>query len=144
LPDLNATLNATSAVLLVLGLVAIKRGRRELHGWIMRAAVLVSAAFLVSYLVYHFVVVPRIGETRFRGTGALRTAYLTMLASHVVLAIVIVPLVLRTLWLAQRQRFEAHRRIARWTWPLWMYVSVTGVLVYLALYVWNPPAGGPG
>ena len=81
---------------------------------------------------------------RFRGAGALKVAYLAMLASHVVLAVAIVPLVLRTLWLAHRERWEAHRRIARWTWPLWMYVSVTGVLVYLALYVWNPPAGGLG
>jgi putative membrane protein len=103
----------------------------------------VSAAFLVSYLVYHFVVVPQIGETRFGGTGALKTAYLVMLASHIVLAIAIVPLVLRTLWLAHEERFEAHRRLARWTWPLWMYVSVTGVLVYLALYVWNPLGSAP-
>jgi protein SCO1/2/putative membrane protein len=136
LPLVNATLNGTAAVLLVLGLAAIKSGRRELHGWIMRAAFLVSAAFLASYLWYHFVVIAETGPTRFRHEGWPKTAYLALLASHVVLAVVNLPMVLRTLWLAHRERWPAHRRLARWTFPLWMYVSVTGVLVYLCLYVW--------
>jgi uncharacterized membrane protein YozB (DUF420 family) len=102
----------------------------------MRAAFLVSAAFLASYLWYHFVVIAETGPTRFRHEGWPKTAYLALLASHVVLAVVNLPMVLRTLWLAHRERWPAHRRLARWTFPLWMYVSVTGVLVYLCLYVW--------
>ena len=138
LPLLNACLNGTAAVLLLAGLIAIRSGRRELHARLMIAALAVSAAFLVSYLTYHFVV--STGPTRFRGEGWVRTAYLAMLATHVVLAAAVVPLALRTVFLARRERFEAHRRWARVTFPIWMYVSVTGVLVYLALYVWNPPA----
>lgn len=141
LPLLNACLNATAAVLLVAGLVAIRAGRREGHRRIMLAATLVSALFLASYLVYHFGV--QAGQpTPFRRGGALRTAYYAMLASHVVLAMVDLPLILRTLWLAWREDWARHRRLARWTWPIWFYVSVTGVLVYLALYHWNAPATG--
>ena len=136
LPLVNATLNGTAAVLLVLGLAAIRSGRRELHGRIMRAAFLVSAAFLASYLWYHFVVIAETGPRRFRHDGWPKKAYLALLLSHVVLAVVNLPMVLRTLWLAHRERWPAHRRLARWTFPLWMYVSVTGVLVYLCLYVW--------
>jgi uncharacterized membrane protein YozB (DUF420 family) len=106
----------------------------------MLTALVVSTAFLASYLTYHFVVVPRTGPTRFRGTGWVRTAYFAMLASHVVLAVSVVPLALRTVFLARRGRFESHKRWARVTFPIWMYVSVTVVLVYLVLYVWNPPA----
>jgi protein SCO1/2/putative membrane protein len=140
LPKLNASLNAAAAVLLGAGLVAIRRGRRELHGRVMSAAFLVSAVFLACYLYYHLVVIPaQGGPVRFRGTGWTRPAYLALLATHVVGAIVNLPMVLRTLWLARRARWEDHRRWARRTFPLWMYVSVTGVLVYLALYTWNPP-----
>jgi uncharacterized membrane protein YozB (DUF420 family) len=139
LPLLNACLNATSGILLLAGLAAIKSGRRELHERLMLAALLVSAAFLASYLYYHFVVAT--GMTRYRGTGWSRTAYYAMLASHVVLAMAVVPLALRTVYLAYRERFDAHKRWARVTYPIWLYVSVTGVLVYLTLYVWNPPAG---
>jgi uncharacterized membrane protein YozB (DUF420 family) len=139
-PLANACLNAGSAVLLVAGFAAIKAGRRELHARLMVAASIVSAAFLASYLWYHFVVIPEVGVTRYRGAGRWRTAYYAMLASHVVLAAVDLPLVLRTLWLARKERWDAHRRWARWTFPIWLYVSVTGVLVYLVLYVWQPPA----
>ena len=137
LPFLNACLNATSAVLLLAGLAAIKGGRRELHARLMVAASLASAAFLASYLWYHFVVAT--GMTTYRGDERWRSAYYAMLASHVVLAAVDLPLILRTLWLAWRERWDAHRRWARWTFPIWLYVSVTGVLVYLVLYVWQPP-----
>lgn len=141
LPLLNACLNGTSAVLLVAGLLAIQSERRTLHERLMYSAALASGAFLASYLYYHFVVIPELGVTRFRGTGAWKTAYYVMLASHVVLAAVNLPMVLRTLWLAHKERWEAHKRMARWTFPIWLYVSVTGVLVYFALYVWKPAEG---
>jgi uncharacterized membrane protein YozB (DUF420 family) len=141
LPLVNAWLNGLSAVLLVAGFVAIKRGRRVAHERWMKAAFALSATFLASYLYYHFVVLdPAQGPTRFQGTGAWRTAYLALLLSHTILAAVNLPLVLRTLWLAHRERWEAHKRLAKITFPIWLYVSVTGVLVYLALYVWSPPA----
>jgi uncharacterized membrane protein YozB (DUF420 family) len=139
LPTVDAACNAASCAFLVAGLVAIKSGRRALHARLMLSAVAASAVFLVCYLYYHFVVVPEIGHVPFRRTGWVRTAYFVMLASHVALAIVMLPLILRTLWLAHRERWPAHRRWARWTFPIWLYVSVTGVLVYLALYRWNPP-----
>ena len=139
LPLLNACLNATSGILLLAGLVAIKTGRRGLHEGLMLSALLVSAVFLASYLYYHYVVAT--GMTPYRGTGWSKTAYYVMLATHVVLAMAVVPLALRTAYLAYRGRFETHRRWARVTFPIWLYVSVTGVLVYLTLYVWNPPAG---
>ena len=140
LPLLNACLNASSAVCLLLGLAAIKGGRRKLHERAMVAASILSGCFLASYLYYHFVVIPEVGVTKFRGEGALRTGYYAMLASHVLLAIVNLPMVLRTLWLAHRERWDAHRRLAKITFPIWLYVSVTGVLVYLVLYVWQAPA----
>lgn len=141
IPLLNACLNGTSGVLLLAGLAAIRTGRRKLHERLMISALFVSAAFLASYLYYHFVVVPEVGLTRFHGAGRWKAAYYAMLATHVVLAVVVVPLALRTVFLARRARFDAHKRWARITFPIWLYVSVTGVLVYLALYVWNPPAG---
>lgn len=139
-PLQNAVLNATSAILLVAGLVAIKSGRRVAHERLMKAATVTSALFLAGYLYYHFEVQSELGATPFRREGALKTAYLVMLASHVVLAIVNVPLVLRVLWLAHAERWDDHKKLAKLTFPVWMYVSVTGVLVYLALYVWNGPA----
>jgi uncharacterized membrane protein YozB (DUF420 family) len=141
LPLLNACLNATSGILLLAGLAAIKSGRRVLHERLMLAALAVSSAFLASYLYYHLIVERQTGPTRFHGTGGVRTAYLVMLTTHVILAVTVVPLALRTVFLARRERFEAHKRWAKVTFPIWMYVSVTGVLVYLTLYVWNPPAG---
>ena len=140
LPALNALLNGSAGVLLVLGLALVKRGHRRAHAKVMVAAFLVSAAFLASYLWYHFVVVPEVGHTRFRGQGGWRIAYWVLLASHVLLAMVNLPMVLRTLWLAHREDWARHRRLARWTWPIWLYVSVTGVLVYLALYRFPAPA----
>ncbi len=140
LPKLNAILNATAAGLLVLGLIAVLRGKKHLHGKLMGAAFAVSCVFLASYLYYHLVVIPaQGGPIAYRGQGGLRTLYLVILATHVVLAIVNLPLVLRVLYLARRGRWEAHRRLGWITWPIWMYVSVTGVVVYLMLYPWNPP-----
>ena len=112
--------------------------RREQHARLMRAAFLVSAAFLACYLYYHFAVA-RGQPTRFHRTGLARTAYLALLLSHTLLAVVNLPMVLRTLWLAHRQDWERHRRLARWTFPIWLYVSVTGVLVYVVLYHFNAP-----
>ncbi len=137
LPLQNAWLNGTSAVLLVAGLVAIKADRRILHEWLMKAAFVASAAFLAGYLYYHFVVQRTMPFNR---TGLVHTAYLVMLASHVLLAVVNLPLVLRVLWLAHKERWIEHKKLAKITFPIWLYVSVTGVLVYLALYTWNPPA----
>lgn len=129
-PALNATLNATSAVLLVLGYRWIKRKRVGAHTVCMLAALAVSALFLGSYLLYH----ARVGSVRFPGTGWIRPVYFALLSSHTILAIAIVPLIARTVFLAIRRRFAEHQRIARWTLPLWLYVSITGVIVYLMLY----------
>lgn len=144
LPLVNAILNGSAAVLLLLGYRAIRGGRREVHARFMVAAFAVSALFLGSYLYYHFVVVPRIGHTEFHATGLLHTLYLLMLFSHIVLAVANLPMILSTFWLAHRQAWERHRRLARWTFPVWLYVSVTGVLVYLCLYVFNPEAPAKG
>jgi uncharacterized membrane protein YozB (DUF420 family) len=137
LPAVNATLNGAAAVLLVAGLVAIKAGLRERHRKLMVAAFAVSAAFLACYVYYHFAIAAG-KPTQFHGTGWARGAYLALLLSHTVLAAVNLPMVLRTLWLARRERFDAHRRLARWTFPIWLYVSVTGVAVYVVLYHLNP------
>lgn len=135
LPHLNALLNATSGVLLLAGFIFIRRRRIKSHLRCMTAALAVSSAFLVSYLVYH----AHQGSTRFAGQGLIRPVYFTILLTHMVLAVVIVPLVAVTLWRAWRGDFARHRRIARWTFPLWLYVSVTGVVVYLLLYQLYPP-----
>ena len=139
-PLQNAILNGASTVLLLAGLAAIKGGKRKLHERLMLCATLTSTLFLASYLYYHFVVQPVLGPTPFRREGAIKTAYLVMLGTHVVLAVVNLPLVLRVLWLAYKERWEEHKKLAKVTFPVWLYVSVTGVLVYLALYVWNGPA----
>jgi len=130
LPSLNAVLSATSAGLLALGYVLIRRGRREAHQKVMQAALACSALFLVSYLTYH----AQVGSVRFPGQGPIRTVYFAILISHTILAIVIVPLVIVTFARARRGRFDRHRAIARVTLPLWAYVSVTGVIVYWMLY----------
>jgi uncharacterized membrane protein YozB (DUF420 family) len=130
LPTLNAALNATTAVLLTIGYALIRSHRRQAHARVMVAALVTSTAFLTSYLYYH----AHVGSVRFQGSGAVRTIYLTILASHTLLAVVILPLVIVTLTYALRQRFLSHRRIARVTLPLWAYVSVTGVVVYWMLY----------
>lgn len=134
LPAVNAALNTTSAVLLVLGYVLIRRKRISAHRACMLAAVGTSALFLISYLTYHF----HHGATRFTGAGAIRVLYFVVLISHTVLATAILPLVMVTVFRALRGRFEAHRRIARWTLPIWLYVSVTGVAVYWMLYHLDP------
>lgn len=134
LPLVNACLNATTASLLVVGYLQIRRGNVPGHRACMVAAFAVSTVFLTSYLVYHF----NVGSVSFTATGWPRTLYFAVLLTHTVLAIAVVPLVLLTLWRAYRARFDAHRRIARWTLPIWLYVSVTGVIVYLMLYVLFP------
>ncbi len=136
LPALNATLNSIAAVLLILAFVAIKRGDVARHKKLMLSATAVSAAFLTSYLIYHF----GFGSVPFTHQGTVRTVYFAILIPHVILATVQVPLILFTLWFALRGRFERHRRVARITWPIWMFVSVTGVLVYFMLYQWFPSA----
>lgn len=134
LPLVNACLNGTSALLLLLGLIfAIKR-RLEAHRFCMLAAFGVSSVFLVLYL-YHKLVVVRGVNTPFPGPEALKPYYLAMLFSHIALAMAVVPMALISIRRGLQARFDAHRRIARWTWPIWMYVSLTGVAVYLALYV---------
>jgi putative membrane protein len=127
---LNATLNGTSAILLAGGYAAIRNHKMELHKKFMISAFAVSTVFLVSYLVYHY----RVGHVAFQGHGWIRPFYFALLISHTILAIVIVPMILVTLRRAWLEQFDRHRIIARWTWPLWMYVSVTGVIVYLLLY----------
>lgn len=130
LPALNATLNATAAVLLATGWVLIKQGREKAHKFVMLAAFCTSVLFLTSYLTYH----AQVGSVRFTGQGVIRTIYFTILLTHTVLAVVIVPMVLMTLSRALAAKYDRHRAIARWTLPLWMYVSITGVVVYLMLY----------
>jgi putative membrane protein len=135
---LNATLNGTSAVLLAAGYSAIRSGKRETHKKLMISAFGVSCAFLVSYLIYHY----RVGHVAFQGHGWIRPVYFTILISHTILAVVIVPLILITLRRAWLERFDRHRIIARWTLPLWLYVSVTGVIVYLMVYQLYLPRRG--
>ena len=130
LPGVNATLNALSAVLVVAGFVAIRRGRRDVHRAFMLSAVACSVLFLAGYLTRMALT----GVHRFPGQGLLRTTYLAVLGSHTLLAVVAAPLVIVTLTLALRQRFGTHRRLARTTLPIWLYVSVTGVIVYVLLY----------
>ncbi len=130
LPAINASLNGTSAVLLVSAHRMIKRGRMSAHRGLMLAAVATSTLFLISYLYYH----AHVGSFHFRGQGWSRSVYFTILISHTILAAAIVPLVIITLSRALRERFDRHRAIARWTYPLWLYVSVTGVVIYFMLY----------
>jgi uncharacterized membrane protein YozB (DUF420 family) len=136
LPAVNASLNGLSAVFLTAGFVFIKRGNKIAHRNCMIAAFCTSIIFLACYLTYHsyLAVVLHQGPTRFLNPLWFRPIYLTILITHTILAIVIVPMILVTLNRARLQRFELHKKIARWTWPLWMYVSVTGVVVYLLLY----------
>ena len=130
LPALNATLNATSAVLLMSGYAFIRRGYVRHHRAAMISACIVSALFLTSYVIYH----ANIGSKPFPGQGPIRLVYFTILLTHVLLAITVPPLALITLSRGLRARFDRHVAIARWTFPIWMYVSVTGVIVYLMLY----------
>jgi uncharacterized membrane protein YozB (DUF420 family) len=129
-PALNATLNGSSAVLLLIGRWFIGRGKIAIHRAFMIAALVSSSVFLVSYLYYH----AHVGSVHFQGHGWSRPVYFTILISHTILAAVVVPMVIITLSRALRERFDRHRAIARWTFPVWMYVSVTGVVVYVMLY----------
>jgi uncharacterized membrane protein YozB (DUF420 family) len=135
LPAVNASLNAACTVLLLAGFAFIRGGKIRYHRACMISAFLCSAVFLALYLYFHF----HAGVIRFSGHGPIRAVYLTILATHTVLAAVIVPLILITLSRALRERFAAHRAIARWTLPLWLYVSVTGVIVYWLLYIAYTP-----
>ncbi len=130
LPVVNAVLNATSAVLIAGGIVLVRRGHRRAHKRVMLAAVITSSLFLISYLWYH----AHVGTVHFEGQGWPRPLYFFILSTHTVLAAAVVPLVLVTLIRALRGRFERHRASARWTYPVWLYVSVTGVVIYLMLY----------
>ena len=130
LPALNAVLNSASAILVLAGIYFIKQGNVRAHKTCMLAALGVSALFLTSYLIYHY----QVGSVRFEHEGPIRVIYLGILLTHTVLAAAVVPLVLRTVYLALKNRLDSHRRIARWTFPIWIYVSVTGVVVYLMLY----------
>ena len=131
LPTVNATLNGLSAILLVLGYVLIRRRRIDAHRKVMLTAFATSTLFLVCYLVYHF----QVGSVPFRKTGAIRTVYLSILVTHTVLAAAVPPLAIITLSRGLRQRIAQHRAIARWALPIWLYVSVTGVVVYCMLYL---------
>jgi uncharacterized membrane protein YozB (DUF420 family) len=141
LPVVNACLNSLSAIFLSFGYAFIRRGKRVAHRNCMMAAFITSMLFLASYLTYHGyrAQVLHQGPTRFAGPAGVRPVYLAILLTHTVLAALIVPLALLTLYRALRQDFDRHKRIARWTWPCWMYVSVTGVLIYLLLYQVFPP-----
>ena len=130
LPALNASLNALASLFLLAGYVCVRRKRIAAHRACMLGALATSALFLTSYLIYHY----NVGSRPFTGTGPIRLVYFAILISHVLLAIAIVPMVLVTVSRALAGRFDRHRRIARITWPLWMYVSVTGVIVYVMLY----------
>ena len=136
LPLLNACLNTVAALLLLSGYVAIKKDQKILHRNLMVSTLVVSAAFLTSYLIYHY----HVGSRPFPELGYIKTIYLWILFPHIVLAALMVPMILKTFWHAFRGEFESHKKIARWTFPIWMYVSVTGVLIYLMLYVWFSPA----
>jgi protein SCO1/2/putative membrane protein len=130
LPSVNAVLNATAAVLLIWGYTLIRRRRFAQHRKVMQAAFVVSCLFLVCYLVYHY----QVGSVRFPKTGVLKTIYLSILGTHTILAAAVPVLAIITLRRGLSARYDKHRRIARWTLPIWLYVSVTGVVVYLMLY----------
>ncbi len=130
LPAVNAALNATAAVLLVAGFALIRRGKKQMHRRVMLAAFAVSTAFLVSYVIYH----AQAGTVRFQRPGVIRAVYFSILLTHTVLAAAVPPLAILTLSRGLRGRFDRHRAIARWTLPVWLYVSVTGVAVYWMLY----------
>lgn len=139
LAPVNSVLNGTAAMLLLAGYYCIRRRWVRLHRAFMLSAVAVSAAFFISYCVYHY----HVGDVRFQGQGWVRPAYFTILISHVFLAAAIVPLVLVTLRRALNGNFSRHRKIARWTWPIWIYVSITGVVVYLMCYRLYTPGYSP-
>jgi putative membrane protein len=129
MPGVNAMLNGSAALLLIAGRIAVARRKLELHRYLMVSAFVCSALFLIGYVAYHAVH----GDTKFGGTGAIRTVYLLILASHVILSIGIVPMCLAAFWFAWKKEFTRHTRVTRWLHPIWLYVSVTGVVVFLML-----------
>lgn len=132
LPTLNASLNSIAAFLLLSGYIAIKKNQKVLHRNLMISALVVSAAFLTSYLIYHY----HVPSKKFPDLGWIKTVYLLILVPHIILAAIMVPMILKTFWHAYKQEWEKHKKIARLTFPIWMYVSVTGVIVYFMLYHW--------
>ena len=130
LPAINAGLNGASAVLLISGFIFIRRKQQSAHAQCMIGAVICSILFLISYITYH----AHAGTTYFRNPPWFRPFYLTLLTTHTILAVAVVPLVIVTLSRALRARFDLHKKIARWTWPIWIYVSVTGVVIYFIVY----------
>lgn len=133
LPLLNAILNGTSTLLLIVGFLQIRKGNRQTHMKVMWSAFGVSALFLISYLIFHY----QVGSVAFEGVGWTRPVYFTILISHIILAIAIVPMVFVTLWRGMHEQFSKHRKIAKYTWPIWMYVSLTGVIIYLFMAATN-------
>ncbi len=134
-PEVNATLNSISTCFIVAGWILIRSGRKRAHIVCMICALAVSTVFLTSYLTYHL----NFDSVKFTAQGWIRPVYFAILVSHIILAIVIVPMIIATVVPAIRTRWDKHKRIARWTMPLWLYVSVTGVLVYFMLYQWFRP-----
>ena len=130
LPALNAALNGTAGILLAIGYYYIRQGNMTAHKKIMISAFVVSSVFLVSYLIYH----AHAGSTKFLGTGFIRPVYFTILISHIILAAAIVPMAIITMFRGLKARYDTHKKIARWTLPIWLYVSVTGVIIYFLLY----------
>lgn len=135
LPTLNASLNFIATLFLASGYIAIKNDKRELHIKLMISALVVSALFLTSYLIYHY----HVPSKKFPDLGWIKTVYLVILIPHIILAAVMVPMILKTFWHAYKKDWEKHKKIARITFPIWMYVSITGVIVYLMLYQWFAP-----
>ena len=127
LPILNSILNMLAALFLLGGFIMIKKGDRENHRRFMLTAFVISGLFLINYLIFHY----QVGSVSFEGEGWIRPLYFTILISHIILAASVLPLALITLFRAFKKRFKHHKKIARWTWPIWMYVSVTGVIIYL-------------
>jgi len=138
LPTINATLNGTAAILLFLGWRAIKAGKRDTHRSLMVAALACSALFLACYLYYHY----NVGTVRYQGQGPARYLYLAILGTHTPLATIMTPFILAAVWFAFKGKFDKHVRITKILWPVWMYVSITGVIIYLMLYVLPQPGAG--
>lgn len=135
LPGFNASFNGLSTIFIVLGWWFIRNEQKKAHIAMMVSALVASTIFLIGYLVYHY----NVPATKFEATGMVRTVYFFILITHIILAFFVLPMVIMTVVPAVRARFDRHRRIGRWTMPVWLYVSVTGVLVYLMLYRWYPP-----
>lgn len=132
LPTLNATLNSVATVFLLVGYISIKQGKKEVHKRLMYGALLVSTAFLISYLIYHY----HVPSKKFPDLGWIKTIYLLILVPHIILAAAMVPMIIKTFWHAYKEEWDKHKKMAKVTFPIWMFVSVTGVVVYFMLYQW--------